>query len=45
MVNVIRLYLSRGQEIQVVDLELHEVRKRKRELQKDGWTVYHAVRV
>ena len=45
MVNLIRLYLRRDQETQIVDLELHEVRKRKRELQKDGWTVYHVAHV
>ena len=45
MINLIRLYLSRGQESWVVDLELHEVRRRKRELERDGWTVYHAAHV
>lgn len=45
MVNLIRLYISKGTNTQVIDLRFSEVRETKRRLEKEGWIVYHTVHV
>lgn len=43
MCGLVRLYVYRNGVTNVHDFEKHEARHRRKELEQDGWVVYHTV--
>ena len=42
MINLIRIYIVKGKETNVIDLPFSELKAERKRLKDEGWSIYHS---